>query len=150
MPIRKKLFLPEARYPQKLRKVLCAASGTGDWTAIKNRSDDDRLVWAIGKVAGTDWNLRNVTIPRIQYLAKGGIISYPGTGVPVGLGAIGGERGKEGVIPLTDSQQMEILGESIAKHMNVTLDITNEIDGSVLSRKLQKINNKDTFARNGG
>lgn len=51
MPIRKKLFLPEARYPQRLKKVLCAASGTGDWTAIKNRSDDDRLVWAIGKVA---------------------------------------------------------------------------------------------------
>ena len=51
MPIRKKLFLPEAHYPQKLKKVLCAASGTGDWTAIKNRSDDDRLVWALGKVA---------------------------------------------------------------------------------------------------
>lgn len=51
MPIREKLFLPEAHYPKKVRKVLCAASGTGDWTAIKNRSDDDRLVWAIGKVA---------------------------------------------------------------------------------------------------
>ena len=51
MPIRKKLFLPEAHYPTKLTKVLCAASGTGDWTAIKNRSDDDRLVWAMGKVA---------------------------------------------------------------------------------------------------
>lgn len=51
MPFRKKLFLPEARCPQKLKKVLCAASGTGDWTAIKNRSDDDRLVWALGKVA---------------------------------------------------------------------------------------------------
>lgn len=51
MPIRKKLYLPEAHYPKKLKKVLCAASGTGDWTAIKNRSDDDRLVWAIGKVA---------------------------------------------------------------------------------------------------
>ena len=51
MPIRKKLFLPDAHYPQKLTKVLCAASGTGDWTAIKNRSDDDRLVWTLGKVA---------------------------------------------------------------------------------------------------
>ena len=51
MPVRKKLFLPAANYPQKVKKVLCAASGTGDWTAIKNRSDDDRLVWAIGKVA---------------------------------------------------------------------------------------------------
>lgn len=51
MPVRKKLYLPNPVFPQKLKKVLCAASGTGDWTAIKNRSDDDRLVWAIGKVA---------------------------------------------------------------------------------------------------
>lgn len=52
MPIRKKLFLPsEFRFPAKVKKVLCASSGTGDWTAIKNRSDDDCLVWAIGKVA---------------------------------------------------------------------------------------------------
>ncbi len=51
MPIRNKLFLPDAHYPKKLYKVLCAASGTGDWTAIKNRSDDDRLVWAMGKIA---------------------------------------------------------------------------------------------------
>lgn len=52
MPIRKKLFLPnEFRFPSKVKKVLCASSGTGDWTAIKNRSDDDRLIWAMGKVA---------------------------------------------------------------------------------------------------
>ena len=52
MPIRKKLFLPnEFKFPTKVKKVLCASSGTGDWTAIKNRSDDDRLVWAMGKVA---------------------------------------------------------------------------------------------------
>lgn len=52
MPVRKKLFLPtEFKFPTKVKKVLCAASGTGDWTAVKNRSDDDRLVWAIGKVA---------------------------------------------------------------------------------------------------
>ena len=52
MPVRNKLFLPSNfRFPQKVKKVLCASSGTGDWTAVKNRSDDDKLVWAIGKVA---------------------------------------------------------------------------------------------------
>lgn len=51
MPIRKKLFLPEFTFPVKVKKVLCASSGTGDWTAIKNRSDDDSLVRAMGKVA---------------------------------------------------------------------------------------------------
>lgn len=51
MPIRKKLYMPEFKFPTKVKKVLCASSGTGDWTAIKNRSDDDKLVWAMGKVA---------------------------------------------------------------------------------------------------
>lgn len=52
MPIRNLLFLPENfKFPTKVKKILCASSGTGDWTAVKNRSDDDRLVWAIGKVA---------------------------------------------------------------------------------------------------
>lgn len=52
MPFRKKLYLPDQiHFPHKIKKIVCAASGSGDWTAIKNRSDDDRLVWAIGKVA---------------------------------------------------------------------------------------------------
>ena len=51
MPIRKKLYLPKAVYPQKIRKVLCVASGAGDWTAIKNRSDEDLMLWTFGQVA---------------------------------------------------------------------------------------------------
>lgn len=51
MPFRKKLYLPVPRFPAKVRKVLCVASGAGDWTAIKNRSDEDMMLWAFGKVA---------------------------------------------------------------------------------------------------
>lgn len=51
MPVRKKLYLPEAKYPSKVKKVLCVASGAGDWTAVKNRSDEDMMMWAFGKVA---------------------------------------------------------------------------------------------------
>ncbi|WP_405340582.1 hypothetical protein [Fibrobacter sp.] len=51
MPVRKKLYLPEAKYPSKVKKVLCVASGAGDWTAIKNRSDEDMMMWLFGKVA---------------------------------------------------------------------------------------------------
>lgn len=51
MPFRKKLYLPEPRFPQKVKRVLCVASGAGDWTAIKNRSDEDMMLWAFGKVA---------------------------------------------------------------------------------------------------
>ena len=63
MPIRKKLFLPaEFQFSDKVKKVLCASSGTGDWTAIKNRSDDDRLVWAMGKVAAM--------FPKIEFIYR--------------------------------------------------------------------------------
>lgn len=51
MPIRKKLYLPTPNYPSKIRKVVCAASGSADWTAIKNRSDENKLLVAMGKVA---------------------------------------------------------------------------------------------------
>lgn len=51
MPIRKKLYLPMPVFPQKIKKVLCVASGAGDWTAIKNRSDEDRMIWVFGQVA---------------------------------------------------------------------------------------------------
>ena len=51
MPFRKKLYLPEPKFPSEVKKVLCVASGAGDWTAIKNRSDEDMMLWAFGKVA---------------------------------------------------------------------------------------------------
>lgn len=51
MPIRKKLYLPIPNFPQNICKVVCAASGSADWTAIKNRSDENKLLVAMGKVA---------------------------------------------------------------------------------------------------
>lgn len=51
MPFRKKLYLPKPNYSTKVKKVLCVASGAGDWTAVKNRSDEDMMLWAFGKVA---------------------------------------------------------------------------------------------------
>ena len=53
--------------------------------------------------------LSPLTFPRI---GKGGIINLPNRGVNIG-GTICGELGAEGVIPLTDSQQMALLGEAI-------------------------------------
>lgn len=51
MPFRKKLYLPIPNFPQKVTKVVCVASGAGDWTAVKNRSDDDKMIVAFGEVA---------------------------------------------------------------------------------------------------
>ena len=88
--------------------------------------------------------LRRFNLPR---MAKGGIINQPGRGVMVGS-AIAGERGAEGVIPLTDSQQMELLGEAIGRYITVNASITNTMNGRVISRELQKINNENDFAYN--
>jgi len=39
----KKIVLPEIKIPRKIKKILIATSSAGDWTALKNRSDDDKL-----------------------------------------------------------------------------------------------------------
>ena len=88
--------------------------------------------------------LKTVSLPR---LAKGGIINQPGRGVMIG-GAIAGESGREGVIPLTDSQQMALLGEAIGKYITINANITNTMNGRVISRELQKIQNANDFAFN--
>jgi len=83
-------------------------------------------------------------LPR---LAPGGIINQPGRGVPLGS-AIGGERGAEGVIPLTDSQQMALLGEAIGRYITINANIVNTMNGRVISKELQKVQNESDFAFN--
>lgn len=51
IPFRNKLYLPKPYFPDKIKKVLCVASGAGDWTAVKNRSDEDKMIFAFGKIA---------------------------------------------------------------------------------------------------
>ena len=70
--------------------------------------------------------------------------------MPVGGGlAVGGEAEKEGVIPLTDSQAMETLGEAIGRYITINANITNTMNGRVISRQLQQIRNDREFAYNG-
>ena len=90
--------------------------------------------------------VKTLHIGRIA-LAKGGIVSMPGRGVPVGS-AIAGERGQEAVLPLTDSQQMQLLGEAIGKYITINANITNTMNGRIISRELQKINNESDFSFN--
>ena len=105
------------------------------------------LIGVINKVPGI--NLGKLSTFKLPRLAKGGIINQPGRGVPVGYGqAIGGERGQEGVLPLTDSQQMQLLGEAIGRYVTINATITNTMNGRVISRELQKVNNTNNFAFN--
>ena len=105
----------------------------------------NKLINVINKVPGI--NLGTLPTFKLPRLAKGGIINQPGRGIPVGS-AIGGERGQEGVIPLTDSQQMQLLGEAIGKYVTINANITNTMNGRVISRELQKVNNTNDFAFN--
>lgn len=99
------------------------------------------LIGVINKIPGINLTkLNTFSLPR---LAKGGIINQPGRGV-----AIGGESGPEGVIPLTDSQQMERLGEAIGRYITVNASIINTMNGRVISRELKTIQNENNFAFN--
>lgn len=44
MPFRKVLLLPEIHIKKKLKTILVSTSGPGDWTAQKNRSDEDYAI----------------------------------------------------------------------------------------------------------
>ena len=95
---------------------------------------------------GKKWGFNIKKIPKIE-LATGGIISMPGKGIPVG-NAVGGERGAEGVIPLTNSQQMSLLGEAIGKYITVNLTNVTELDGRILARRVSEVNNNTNFLLN--
>lgn len=103
------------------------------------------LIKTINKVPGI--NLGTLSTFKLPRLAVGGIVNMPGKGVPIG-GAIAGEVSKEGVLPLTDSQAMEELGATIGRYITINANITNTMNGRVISRELQKINANNDFALN--
>lgn len=86
------------------------------------------------------------TLKKFKF-AKGGIINMPGRGVPL-LNSVGGERGQEGIVPLTDSQQMELLGRSIGKYITLNATIITEMNGRVIGRELKKVDTDNDFATN--
>lgn len=88
-----------------------------------------------------------LNIPTIPKLAKGGIINLPGQGVSLG-NAIGGEKSPEGVLPLTDEQVMDRLGEAIAKHLNFNANIPVYIGNRLVAKEIRKINAENDFAFN--
>ena len=133
----------------KLKGVINTIISGAETTINGAISKINKLVRGINVVGsllhlGTLKELQTIKFPR---LAMGGIVNMPSRGVPVG-GAITGERGPEGVIPLTDSQQMALLGEAIGKYITINASITNTMNGRVISRELQRINNENDFAYN--
>ena len=84
----------------------------------------------------------------IVKMATGGIINMPGKGVPL-ASAIGGESGKEGIVPLTDQQAMAELGREIGRWITINATVVNNMNGRQLSREIQRVANEEDFAFNG-
>lgn len=108
-----------------------------------NKISFDVPDWVPG-IGGKKWGFNIKQIPK---LAVGGIVNMPGRGVPVG-GAITGEAGREGVIPLTDSQAMETLGATIGKYININLTNITKLDNRQIAKEQKKINAQSDFAFN--
>ena len=106
------------------------------------------LIGVINSVPGI--NLGTLSTFNLPRLAKGTILNAPGRGVPVAGGtALAGEAGREAYLPLSDTQLLEELGSTIGKHITINANITNTMNGRVISRQLQQIRNDREFAYNG-
>lgn len=103
------------------------------------------LIKTVNRLPGVNiGKLSTFSLPR---LAKGGIVNMPGRGINYG-GANIAEKAPEGIIPLTDSQQMAMLGEAIGRYITINANITNTMNGRVISREIQRVQNNSNFAMN--
>lgn len=105
----------------------------------------NRLISIINAIPGINLGqLNTFSLPRLKV---GGIVNMPNKGTMIG-GAIAGESGREAVVPLTDSQQMELLGETIGRYITINANIVNTMNGRVISRELKQVQNNQDFAYN--
>ena len=105
------------------------------------------IIAGLGSVMGKRWTVNSVKIPKIPYLKTGGIINMPNKGTMLGS-AIGGEAGREGVIPLTDQQAMAELGAEIGRNVVVNLTNITKVGNRQIAREIKQINAEQEFAFN--
>lgn len=104
------------------------------------------LIGIINNIPGVSLGyLSTFNLPRLKV---GGIVNMPNKGTLVGGSAIAGESGREGVIPLTDNQAMETLGNAIGRHVTINATVLNKMNGRVISRSLQQVQADSDFAYN--
>lgn len=109
----------------------------------------ESLASSFGGAFGTPFkNIANKL--RTLGLARGGIVNLPGRGVSL-TNAVVGEAtgGTEGIVPLNNEQSMDLIGQSIARHININLTNNTMLDGKVISREQKIINDNTNFATNG-
>ena len=87
-------------------------------------------------------------ILSIPKLASGAVINQPGRGIYLASGAIAGEAGREGILPLTDTRAMELLGREIGKWIKINADIPVSIGNRQVGRVVKQIMANDEIAMN--
>lgn len=105
----------------------------------------NRLIGVINAVPGI--NLSTLPTFNLPRLKVGGIINMPNKGTMLGS-AIGGEAGREGVIPLTDQQAMAQLGAEIGRNVVVNLTNITKVGNRQIAREIKQINAEQEFAYN--
>ena len=105
----------------------------------------NRLIGVINAVPGI--NLSTLPTFNLPRLKVGGIVNMPNKGTLVG-GAVTGESGREGVLPLTDQQAMSELGREIGRHVLVNLTNITTMNGRVIGRELKQVQSEQEFAFN--
>ena len=119
----------------------------------------DKINGVLNKIKGIEilgakpfdgfYNWNPIPVPQIPQLKSGGIINMPNKGTLLGGGnALGGEAGREGVVPLTDQQAMAELGREIGKNVLVNLTNIMQMNGRVISREMKQVTNTRDFAYN--
>lgn len=106
----------------------------------------------LGKKISEAFKLGEKTGVKVTDLAKnifhanGGIVNMPGSGVPIHYA---GEAGREGIVPMDNEGQMRLLGQEIAKYVNITNYVTNNVDSRKLNTILKQSENRERLANNG-
>lgn len=100
-----------------------------------------------GTIKGNSIMFAKGGILNIPKLATGAVINRPGAGVPV-AGAMAGEAGREGVLPLTDYRAMEMLGREIGKWISINATIPVSVGNRQIARVIEEIGQQSAFAKN--
>lgn len=132
-----------------IQKNLSSALGINIAKSAANL-DIGNLLANLLKFSGSITTSYGATGGVLNKSAVGSIINNPGRGVYVGANTIGGESGKEGLIPLTDPNAMSELGETIAKFISINLTNITKLDSKTINKETKKVGNEMGFATNGG
>lgn len=112
-----------------------------EWSLNSHINALNALIKTVNKISPV--KLSTVSTLRLPRLARGGIVNNPGQGIMMG-NYIAGEKGAEAVLPLTDGTL-----QKLANMMPITVHVTNTMNGRVLSREIQRVQNENNFAFNG-